>query len=110
MFGLMRARTCAVEPEERRRRRLHYCGTCKTAGRLYGQRSRFLLNFDTVFAAELLSALAGEDAMDGWDPAFDARNCLSLPSADATPPVLRYAAAMTVVLTEVKVADQLADS
>lgn len=111
MFGLMRSRSCALGPEERRRRRLHYCGTCKTMGRLYGQRARLLLNFDTVFAAELLTALSGADALDSWDAAYQAQNCFRLPgSTDAMPAELRYAAAMTVVLAEVKVADQLEDA
>jgi len=43
MFGLMRHAP-----------RLPYCGTCKTMGALYGQRSRVFLSHDVVFLAELL--------------------------------------------------------
>ena len=85
MFGLMRSRACGLGPEERRRR-LHYCGTCKTMGRLYGQRSRTLLNFDAVFAAELLTALAGTDGLDAWDGAYQSVNCFRLPADRATMP------------------------
>ncbi len=43
MFGLMKR-----PPRE------PYCGTCKTMGERYGQKTRLLLNHDTVFLAELL--------------------------------------------------------
>ena len=62
MFGLMRSRSCALGPDEKLRRRLHYCGTCKSIGSRYGQSARLLLNFDSVFAAEVLTAVAGIDA------------------------------------------------
>ena len=42
MFGLMKARACALDDDAKERRRLQYCGTCKTLGSLYGQRSRLL--------------------------------------------------------------------
>ena len=42
MFGLMEARACALDDDAKERRRLQYCGTCKTLGSLYGQRSRLL--------------------------------------------------------------------
>jgi hypothetical protein len=109
MFGLMRSRTCRLGPEEKRRRRLHYCGTCKTLGRRYGQASRLLLDHDAVFAAELLTALSG-DALDGWDSAYHARNCMRLPRRGDLPPALGYAAAMTVVLAEGKLIDRIEDS
>ena len=44
MFGLMRPRTCAGKQEHR----LYYCGACKTLGSVYGQKSRMLLNHDTI--------------------------------------------------------------
>src|SRR5690349_11355933 len=112
MFGLMKARTCSLSPELKRQRRLHYCGTCKTIGSLYGQRSRALLNHDTVFLAELLSALSGTDRqLDEWNQSYQSYNCLALPrSAAAMPLVLQYAAAATLTLTEFKLADHIKDS
>ena len=100
MFGLMKARTCSLSPELKRHRRLHYCGTCKTIGGLYGQRSRALLNHDTVFLAELLSALSGADRrLDEWSSPYQSYNCLALPrSASDMPLALRYAAAATLTL------------
>jgi hypothetical protein len=112
MFGLMKARTCALSPELKHQRRLHYCGTCKTIGGLYGQASRALLNHDTVFLAELLSALSGTDRqLDQWNRAYQSYNCLALPrDPTAMPLVLQYAAAATLTLAEFKLADHLTDS
>src|SRR5689334_22022400 len=112
MFGLMKARTCSLTPELKRHRRLHYCGTCKTIGGLYGQASRALLNHDTVFLAELLSALSGADRqLDQWNRAYQSYNCLALPQSNAAMPlVLQYAAAATLTLAEFKLADHLLDS
>jgi DNA-binding transcriptional MerR regulator len=112
MFGLMKARTCSIDDDAKELRRLQYCGTCKTLGSLYGQKTRFLLNHDTVFLGEVLSALgdgAGEPLR--WDASFVSRNCLSLPAKDAPiPPSLSFAAAATVVLAEGKLTDHVADS
>ncbi|MEN3334034.1 MAG: hypothetical protein V7641_3399 [Blastocatellia bacterium] len=112
MFGLMKARTCSLSPELKRHRRLHYCGTCKTIGSLYGQASRALLNHDTVFLAELLSALSGADRqLDEWNQSYQSYNCLALPRSQAAMPlVLQYAAAATLTLAEFKLADHILDS
>jgi hypothetical protein len=107
MFGLMRAKKCGMTAEEREVRRLNYCGTCKTIGSLYGQKSRFLLNHDTVFLAEVLSALSGENAA-GRGSAYQSYNCLSLPESEL-PFSLQYAATANVILTEFKLADHVAD-
>ncbi|HQQ78296.1 MAG TPA: DUF5685 family protein [Thermoanaerobaculia bacterium] len=112
MFGLMKARSCALDDDAKETRRLQYCGTCKTLGALYGQRSRLLLNHDTVFLGEVLSALEeGARGETAPDPSIASRNCLALPARDAarTTP-LAFAAAATVVLAEAKLADHAADS
>jgi hypothetical protein len=107
MFGLMRAKTCGMSAEEKRFRRLHYCGTCKTIGSLYGQKSRFLLNHDTVFLAEFLSSLSDEKVQN-WQNAYQSYNCLSLPKTEMPLP-LQFAATANLVLTEFKLADKIAD-
>jgi hypothetical protein len=103
----MRAKKCGMTAQEREFRRLNYCGTCKTLGSLYGQKSRFLLNHDTVFLAETLSALSGESTAD-WNKSYRSFNCLSLPR-DEMPVALRFAATTNIVLTEFKLADHVAD-
>jgi hypothetical protein len=107
MFGLMRAKKCGMSDAEKHFRRLNYCGTCKTIGSLYGQKSRLLLNHDTVFLAEILSALTGENVSD-WEKSYQSFNCLSLPGSEMPLP-LQFAATANVILTEFKLADHIAD-
>jgi hypothetical protein len=102
MFGLMRPRSCAGKQEHR----VYYCGSCKTLGSEYGQKSRLLLNHDMVFLAELLGQLGG--APREWGPAYRSYNCMSMPSE--SPAVLRYAAAATVVLTHYTIEDHAGDT
>lgn len=111
MYGLMRAGICSRHQERAYHRRLHYCGTCKTMGRLYGQKSRLLLNNDAVFLAELLSALASDGRpVPDWDRSFQSLNCLSLPAGtEEMPLALQVAATATLVMSEFKVADRLDD-
>src|SRR5947209_16826565 len=103
MFGLMRFRgePGAVDVQKRQWR-MHYCGTCKTIGRNYGQKARLLLNHDTVFLAELLTVLTSEK-VEQWSPAYQSWNCLSLPKDDEAPAVLRYVSAVTMLLSDYKI-------
>ena len=107
MFGLMRAKKCGTSDAEKHFRRLNYCGTCKTMGSLYGQKSRLLLNHDTVFLAEILTALSGENVND-WGKSYQTFNCLNVPSGEM-PLSLQFAATTNVILTEFKLADHVAD-
>jgi hypothetical protein len=107
MFGLMRAKKCGMSEEEKNFRRLNYCGTCKTIGSLYGQKSRLLLNHDTVFLAEILSNLSGENVQD-WQKSYQSFNCLNLPKSEM-PVSLQFAATANVILTEFKLADHVTD-
>ncbi|MET0751990.1 MAG: DUF5685 family protein [Pyrinomonadaceae bacterium] len=103
----MRAKKCGMTDEEKHFRRLQYCGTCKTIGSLYGQKSRFLLNHDTVFLAEILTALSGENVQNR-QKSYQSFNCLNLPE-DKMPLSLQFAATANVVLTEFKLADHISD-
>ena len=109
MFGLMQFRCSAKSPGNERLWRLHYCGTCKTIGRRYGQRARLFLNHDASFLAELLDSLTAADP-EKWSPAYRSWNCMSLPSAQEIPLLLRYTAAVNVLLGEYKIRDHEADS
>ncbi len=110
MFGLMQFRaTPDGSGDLRRHWRLHYCGSCKTIGREYGQSARLLLNHDAVFLAELLTALAGHD-VEELSPSYRSWNCAKLPGEAEIPAILRYTAAATVLLSEYKVRDHELDS
>jgi hypothetical protein len=107
MFGLMRAKKCGMTDEEKHLRRLNYCGTCKTIGSLYGHKSRFLLDHDTVFLAEFLTGLSGENVL-GRQKSYQSFNCLDLPEKEM-PDALRFAATANLVLAEFKLADHISD-
>src|ERR1700730_5118310 len=109
MFGLMHFRGTTEAVEERRRWRMHYCGPRKTTGRQDGQRSRMLLNHDIGFLAELLTALSAED-VEKWGNPYRSWNCMNIPADGEIPPVLRYAAAVNVLLSDYKLADHEVDS
>lgn len=112
MFGLMRPQqSCSPKKtNDYHRHRMHYCGTCKTLGQAYGQRTRAMLNFDTVFFAEILSHLSKEN-LSNWQAGFQAVNrCFTMPDREqAMPMSLQYAAATNVLLGELKLDDHLKD-
>ncbi len=114
MFGLMKPRGCSHNQgvESAAHRRLHYCGTCKTMGKLYGQRSRMLLNNDAVFLAELLTALGpDQSSVKSWAKPLQSYNCASLPANEEQMPLaLRFASAATLVMSEMKLKDAVEDS
>lgn len=90
---------------------MSYCGTCKAIGSLYGHESRFALNHDAAFLAELLFALRPEDAADCLNiPALRSYNCMRLPDEDEIPIQLKLAAAINMILCDFKLRDQLADA
>lgn len=113
MFGLMKYYRCAAAPEDRERYRLHYCGVCKTLGKLYGQKTRLFLNRDLVFLSELLTAMIGEPLSEPLreQSAFQKRSCFALPkSTEAIPLSFRIAAAYTVLMARYKLDDNIADA
>lgn len=111
MFGLMKPRSCS-KGEKNLHHRLNYCGTCKTMGNLYGQKSRFLLNHDTVFLSELLTVISGKaEESEYWSKAYHSYNCFSLPrSTEEMPIELQLSATATVILTSYKISDHITDS
>jgi hypothetical protein len=96
MFGLMK-----------RPPRMPYCGTCKTMGARYGQKSRLLLNNDTVFLAELLLEYGGAPE---WSSAYRSFNCVAMPAGQDVPLALDFAAAATIVLAHFRIEDHRIDS
>jgi hypothetical protein len=66
------------------------------------------LNHDTVFLAELLSALSTAPEMSA---AYRSFNCMTMPKkGDEMPAVLRYSSAATLVLAEFKIIDHVEDT
>jgi len=112
MFGLMRSRVCSQTNELKLHRRLHYCGTCKTLESMYGRKSRIMLNHDTVFLAEIMSAISsGHKFPQKWHFSYHTFNCLSSPrEKEQIPLPLQFAATTAVIITEFKIADHITDS
>ena len=108
MFGIMRACSCSRGSDERELRRMHYCGTCKSIGRLYSQKSRVFLNYDAVFLGEILSDLQPNKLQ--FAPAFVSKSCASMPRADQIPLPLEFAASANIVLAQFKLLDHVADT
>ncbi len=112
MFGIMRPKnTCSKEPSESyNHHRMHYCGVCKVIGKTYDQKSRMLLNYDTVFMAEPLSQLSKEKLTDWETPLQRSNHCFNLPKNEEVPASLAYAAAASLLLSELKFDDNIKDS
>jgi hypothetical protein len=118
MFGLMRPKrqcsstSCSCEQAQSAYllHRQHYCGTCKAIGKTFDHKSRLLLNFDTVFLAELLSEL-NHQSTDTWEGNLQVVNtCFSMPKEDQLPFSLEYAAHTSALLGALKIDDNIKDS
>lgn len=113
MFGLMRPkRQCSAHQAENATyilHRQHYCGTCKAIGQTFDHKSRLMLNFDTVFLAELLSEL-DQSTPTQWEERLQRINtCFSMPQDTELPFSLHYAANASVLLGALKVDDNIKD-
>lgn len=57
MFGYVVPEKNELKVRELVRYRAYYCGLCRSIGRRYGEPARLFLNYDSVFAAILLSGI-----------------------------------------------------
>ncbi|MCH2023572.1 MAG: DUF5685 family protein [Saprospiraceae bacterium] len=113
MFGIMRPeKACSANAVDSsyQYHRMHYCGTCKAIGHNFDHRSRMMLNFDTVFLSELLSQLDKVELENWEDNLKKVNTCFSMPKNEALPFSLNYAATASVLLSELKVDDNIKDS
>ena len=88
--------------------RKSYCGTCKTIGKIYGNKERFFLNHDVVFLNELLSEVDGNK--DSFSE-ITIYKCFDLPKSELKiPAFLKYSAAVNILLAYYKINDNALDS
>lgn len=108
MFGLMKDQRSCNQQESFQR--YHYCATCKSIGKAYGQKSRVFLNYDAVFLAEILSSLLKKDIKE-WETSLQAVNqCWTMPKTEEDlPQNLKYAAAANIFFAQLKFRDDIAD-
>ncbi|MBL7728691.1 MAG: hypothetical protein JNM68_13435 [Dinghuibacter sp.] len=110
MFGLLKQQPASCAEHTGDFSRKHYCGVCKTIGSRYGQTARLTLNSDIVFMAELLTAL-NDAPMQHWQASLSSYNCFRGPGKqDELPRALEYAAAVNMLMTVLKIKDNITDS
>ncbi len=106
MFGLLKHRK--LDEEQYSDFRLNYCGTCKTIGKLYGQKERLFLNYDIVFLSELLSSIKNCPEDFNYIKPY---TCLTLPKhVKDIPEYLQYTASINILLGNYKILDNVVDS
>ena len=106
MFGYITPRMDALSETQQQRYRSVYCGLCRELGRLSGQRGRALLSHDMTFLALLLSSLTEPDeaAKEFRCPVHPIQKRLQVQNE-----AISYAAAMNLVLMDLKCEDQIRD-
>lgn len=109
LFGYIRAIKPEMKCLEYDLYRGVYCGLCRQLGADYGQFSRFSLTYDCTLLAMLGLALTGDTGSH-----FHWQACIANPIKKkwihTYHPMLRYAAAVNVLLTAQKAEDGIADS
>ena len=108
MFGTLKPHGCAHGCQQRHEYERFYCGLCASLGDSFGQVSRGLTSYDAVFLALVADGLVEEGA------APDRRRCPLLPvvhrpTVRSDSPAMRYAAAMSVLLSDQWLADRAMD-
>lgn len=108
MFGTLKPHACRLGCAGRREYERFYCGLCKSLGDGFGQLSRALVSYDAVFLALVADGLVAE----GAEP--DRCRCPLLPvtfrpTVRPDSPAMRYAAAMTMLLSDQWLADRAMD-
>ena len=107
MFGYVKVNKDELRLREYNVYKSYYCGLCKTLKSEYGYFSRFVLNYDSVFLALLLSSVTNDD--------YDLKNeiCIAHPTKKIPIMVknksLTYSAAVMVILALLKSEDDIHD-
>lgn len=107
MFGYVRPFAPEIKVGEYEKYRGAYCGLCRAMGKVTGQLSRLTLSYDFVFLAAVRMVLLG------IKPEFESFRCATHPTKKRllmkTNPALEYTAALSAVLAEAKIRDDLSD-
>ncbi len=109
MFGYVSVHKPELKVKEFEIYNAVYCGLCRHLGKTYGALSKLCLNYDLTFLALLQSSL--QEGCDGYEQ----KKCRANPFKKCTycknDSVFQdYAAAVCVSLTDLKLADNVADS
>ncbi len=108
MFGTLKPKRCQLPQSEVASYERYYCGLCKSLGDSFGLSRRALLSYDAVLLALLADGLTPEAAPPG-ECRCPVNPMVHRPIATGTP-VMRYAAAVQVLLADQWLADRSADA
>ncbi len=107
MFGYVKPYVAELKVGEYEKYRSVYCGLCRSMGRVTGQISRLSLSYDLTFLASVRMAVCGVT------PEFEAYRCPAHMSKKRLVmrdnEALRYTAAISAVLADAKLADDITD-
>ncbi len=108
MFGTLKPHACGLGCQKQHEYERFYCGVCQSLGEGFGQVSRGLTSYDAVFLALVADGLVEE----GAGP--DRCRCPLLPvvfrpTVRPDSPAMRYASAMSVLLSDQWLADRAMD-
>jgi hypothetical protein len=108
LFGTVKPHSCGLATAERASYQTFYCGLCQSLGEHYGQLSRGLHSYDSVFLALLADALV--------DVAAEPSSCrcplapvIHRPTVSPGSPAMRFAAGVQMLLADQFLADRAAD-
>lgn len=108
MFGYVRIYKDEMKVREFNLFKAHYCGLCKTLKKEYGFASRMGLSYDVTFLAVLLAAVSEKK------PVVCPQRCIANPFLKKpvvnTEDYFEYTASVNVILTYLKLADDLRDN
>ncbi|MCR4876651.1 MAG: DUF5685 family protein [Clostridiales bacterium] len=106
MFGYIVPKMDALTEDQKRRYRQVYCGVCRELGALSGRSGRLLLSHDMTFLALLLNSLMEpEEKTESFRCAAHPLHPREILISRA----VHYAAAMNLILMDLKCEDQIRD-
>ncbi len=108
MFGYIRPLKAELLVREYEQYRGVYCTLCRWMGKAYGRISRLTLSYDATFLAMVIAGMSEEC------PQFSAGRCVVNPMkkcayCSGNEEAFRYAAALSILLTDAKLRDDQAD-
>lgn len=107
MLGYVKVNKDELKLREYNVYKSYYCGLCKTLKSEYGYFSRFVLNYDSVFLALLLSSVTEDE--------YDCKNEICIAHPTKKTPIMKknksltYSAAAMVILVLLKLEDDIRD-
>ncbi len=107
MFGYVKVNKDELRVREYNVYKSYYCGLCKTLKCEYGYFSRFVLNYDSVFLALLLSSVTNDD--------YDCKNEICIAHPTKKTPIMKtnnslsYSATAMMILALLKLEDDIRD-